>query len=104
MTGAPKRSAVEILDALEQRPRGLYSGAFGWIGRDGSADLAMTIRSIVLDAPAPAPAPAPASRPPRPTRAMIGVGGGITALSIPEEEYDEVLLKAAALLEALGAD
>ncbi|MBF4573238.1 anthranilate synthase component I family protein [Herbiconiux sp. VKM Ac-1786] len=102
MTGAPKRSAVQILDGLEQRARGLYSGAFGWIGRDGSADLAMTIRSIVLDAPAPAPALA--SRPLRPTRATIGVGGGITALSIPEEEYDEVLLKAAALLEALGAD
>jgi anthranilate synthase component 1 len=94
MTGAPKRSAVEILDGLEQRARGLYAGAFGWIGRDGSADLAMTIRSIVLDAPDPGSLP---------TRAAIGVGGGVTALSLPEEEYDEVLLKAAALLEALGA-
>lgn len=94
MTGAPKRSAVETLDALEQRARGLYAGAFGWIGRDGSADLAMTIRSVVLDAPAPGSLP---------TRATIGVGGGVTALSIPEEEYDEVLLKASALLDALGA-
>ncbi|NQX33373.1 anthranilate synthase component I family protein [Herbiconiux sp. VKM Ac-2851] len=94
MTGAPKRSAVEILDGLEQRARGLYAGAFGWIGRDGSADLAMTIRSIVLDAPVAGSLP---------SRATIGVGGGVTALSLPEEEYDEVLLKAAALLDALGA-
>ncbi|MCS5713460.1 chorismate-binding protein [Herbiconiux sp. CPCC 205716] len=116
MTGAPKRSAVEILDRLEQRARGLYSGAFGWIGRDGDADLAMTIRSIVLDAAVdaggagvdahadtPGAPPTPPTRANRATRATIGVGGGVTALSVPEEEYDEVELKAAALLEALGA-
>ncbi|WP_440709261.1 anthranilate synthase component I family protein [Herbiconiux sp. YIM B11900] len=87
MTGAPKRSAVGILNGLEQRPRGLYAGAFGTFGRDGRIDLAMSIRSIVVDAQG----------------ATIGVGGGITALSIPEEEYDEVQLKAGALLRALGA-
>ncbi|WP_291050938.1 anthranilate synthase component I family protein [Herbiconiux sp.] len=87
MTGAPKRSAVGILNELEQRPRGLYAGAFGYFGRDGRIDLAMSIRSIVIDVQG----------------ATIGVGGGITALSIPDEEYDEVQLKAAALLSALGA-
>jgi anthranilate synthase component 1 len=86
MTGAPKQRATEILDGLEQRARGLYAGAFGYLGRDGRIDLAMTIRSIVLDD----------------RGATIGTGGGITALSVPEEEVAEARLKAAALLAALG--
>jgi len=86
MTGAPKLSATLLLDALEQRPRGIYSGAFGLFGLDGSIDLAMVIRSIVLD----------------PHGATVGAGGGITALSVPEEELAEVRLKAAALLTVLG--
>lgn len=85
MTGAPKRSAVQILDVLEEVDRGLYSGVFGVFGYDGSADLAMTIRSIVITD----------------TEATIGAGGGITALSIPEEEYEEMLLKAAPLVSSL---
>jgi para-aminobenzoate synthetase component 1 len=76
-----------VLDELEERPRGLYAGAFGYLGFDGRADLAMTIRSIVIDDHG----------------ATIGTGGGITALSVPEEELAEAKLKAAALLEALGA-
>lgn len=87
MTGAPKSRAVEVLDHLEQRARGIYSGAFGYVGIDGTVDLAMVIRSIVLDADG----------------ATIGAGGGITALSDPVEEIAEVRLKAAALLRALGA-
>jgi para-aminobenzoate synthetase component I len=86
MTGAPKRSAMDILAGLEQAPRGLYSGAFGWISRSGAADLAMTIRSIVVE----------------PGRATVGAGGGITALSVPEDELAEVRLKAAPLLAALA--
>ena len=88
MTGAPKRAAVDILDALEERPRGIYSGAFGYFGLDGRIDLAMVIRSIVIDADG----------------ATIGSGGGITALSDPAEELAEVQLKAAAMLAVLGAD
>ena len=88
MTGAPKQRATEILDTLEQRARGLYAGAFGYLGRDGRVDLAMTIRSIVLDE----------------RGATIGTGGGITALSVPAEEIAEARLKAAALLAALGLD
>jgi anthranilate/para-aminobenzoate synthase component I len=86
MTGAPKISALTILDALEDGPRGLYAGAFGYFGRDGAVDLAMVIRSIVLG----------------PDGASIGTGGGITALSDPLEEIEETRLKAAALLAVLG--
>ena len=86
MTGAPKLSATTILDRLERRPRGIYSGAFGYVGFDGAVDLAMVIRSIIIDQDG----------------ATIGTGGGITALSVPEEELAETKLKAAALLAALG--
>ena len=86
MTGAPKRSATVILDGLEQRARGIYSGAFGYVGLDGAVDLAMVIRSIVIDAEG----------------STVGAGGGITALSVPEEELAEAKLKAAALLAVLG--
>ena len=86
MTGAPKRSAISILARLEGRARGVYSGVFGYFGVDGTVDLAMVIRSILLDG----------------HRATIGAGGGITALSVPEHELDEVKIKAAALLAVLG--
>jgi anthranilate synthase component 1 len=87
MTGAPKLRATQLLDSLERRPRGLYSGCFGYLGLDGRVDLAMTIRSIVLDE----------------RGATVGAGGGITALSVPADELAEAKLKAAALLAALGA-
>ena len=87
MTGAPKRRAIELLAELEAGPRGVYSGAFGYLGADGTADLAMVIRSIVIEG----------------AHATVGAGGGITALSEPEAEVAEMRLKAAALLRALGA-
>ena len=86
MTGAPKQSATLILDSLEQRARGIYSGAFGYVGLDGAIDLAMVIRSIVVDG----------------AGSTVGTGGGITALSDPGEELAEARLKAAALLRVLG--
>jgi para-aminobenzoate synthetase component 1 len=88
MTGTPKSSAVAILDRLERHPRGIYAGAFGYFGLDGRIDLAMVIRSIVLT----------------PSGATVGAGGGITALSVPAEELAEVKLKAAVLLDVLGAE
>ncbi|MEF3404974.1 aminodeoxychorismate synthase component I [Agromyces sp. CCNWLW203] len=88
MTGAPKHSAMTILHELEQGPRGVYSGAFGYLGIDGGADLAMVIRSIVLT----------------PAGASIGTGGGITALSVAAEEVEETRIKARALLAVLGAE
>lgn len=85
MTGAPKLRATEILDTLEAGPRGIYAGTFGFFGYDGQADLAMVIRTIVMDAEG----------------ASVGAGGGITTLSDPHEEYEEMRLKARAPLAAL---
>ncbi|WP_350346832.1 anthranilate synthase component I family protein [Agromyces sp. G08B096] len=87
MTGAPKESAMRILHQLEQGPRGVYSGAFGTLAVDGSADLAMVIRSIVLT----------------PDGASVGTGGGITALSEAADEIEETRVKAAALVAVLAA-
>jgi len=87
MTGAPKLSAMTILRELEAAPRGVYSGCFGWVGSDGSADLAMVIRSVLI----------------RPGGAYVGAGGGITWLSDPAAEVAEVGVKARGPLAALGA-
>ncbi|MBL3686885.1 anthranilate synthase component I family protein [Leucobacter zeae] len=87
MTGAPKRRAVEILASLEDGPRGLYSGCFGWIDAGGDAELAMTIRSVEL----------------RDGIASVGAGGGITADSIAAHEVAEKHLKAAAVLAGIRA-
>jgi para-aminobenzoate synthetase component I len=85
MTGAPKRRATELLERIEGRARGIYSGALGYFSVDGSVDLAMVIRSIIVDADG----------------ATIGAGGGITAMSVPAEELDEAHLKARALIAAV---
>ena len=87
MTGAPKVRTMEILDRLEGGPRGVYSGALGWIGLDGAMDLSIVIRTVtVADGVV-----------------QFGVGGAITALSDPAEEYAETLVKAWALTRALRA-
>ncbi|WP_394940182.1 aminodeoxychorismate synthase component I [Psychromicrobium sp. YIM B11713] len=98
MTGAPKISTMNILDDLESRPRGVYSGAIGYFSRDGSCDLSVVIRTLVLqgtliDGGA-------ASR----WSASLGVGGAITADSVPEEEWQEVGAKASGVLRALGLE
>lgn len=98
MTGAPKRSAVEILGGLEAGPRGLYSGCFGWIGDSGDAELAMTIRGVELRGGAPTGHPESGSGP---ARALVGAGGGITIDSDPAAERRERDLKAAAMLANL---
>jgi len=85
MTGAPKASAMAILASLEGGERGVYAGAFGYLGTDGAVDLAMVIRSIVLG----------------PAGASIGTGGGITALSVPADEIEETRIKARALISAI---
>lgn len=87
MTGAPKLSAMTILERLEGAPRGVFAGCFGWVGADGSLDLAMVIRSVVV----------------RPGGAYVGAGGGITWRSDADAEVDEVGIKARGPLAALGA-
>ncbi|MDR7234459.1 anthranilate synthase component I family protein [Agrococcus sp. BE272] len=84
MTGAPKRRTVELLQALEGAPRGVYAGCFGLVAGE-SCQLAMTIRGVVADA----------------AGAHIGVGGGVTALSEAAFEVDELHVKAAAMLASL---
>lgn len=88
MTGAPKLRAIEILEELEAGPRGIYSGAMGYISASGVAELGMVIRTLVFSE----------------GTVTIGVGGGITIDSDPVAELEETKLKARALLRALGAD
>ncbi len=91
MTGAPKLRTMQVIEAVESSPRGVYSGAFGWISGDGRADLGVVIRSLVGQA-----GPDGASY-----RYTLGTGGGITVRSELDEEYAETRWKAARLRAAL---
>lgn len=92
MTGAPKLRTMQVIEAVETSPRGVYSGAFGWISGDGRADLGVVIRSLVTQAP---------GTPGTSYRYTLGTGGGITVRSDVEEEYAETRWKAARLRSAL---
>jgi para-aminobenzoate synthetase len=85
MTGAPKIRTMELIDQLEGRARGVYSGALGWFGHDGCCDLSIVIRTVVATD----------------GQLSMGVGGGVVAQSTPEGEFDEMLLKAKASIRAI---
>jgi para-aminobenzoate synthetase component 1 len=87
MTGAPKISAMKIIEELEATKRGLYSGAIGYFSPDGDFDFNVVIRSILYNQ--------------ENKYVSFSVGSAITSLSDPEYEYEECLLKAKAMHEVL---
>lgn len=87
MTGAPKISAMQIIEELEETKRGLYSGAVGYFTPKGNFDFNVVIRSILYNS--------------ENNYLSFSVGSAITSEAIPEKEYDECLLKAKAMFEVL---
>jgi len=87
MTGAPKISAMKIIEELEETKRGLYSGAVGYFTPSGDFDFNVVIRSILYNS--------------EKKYVSFSVGGAITAASVPQKEYEECLLKSQAMYEAL---
>lgn len=85
VSGAPKIRAMEIISDLEPADRGLYAGAVGYIGFDRTLDFAIAIRTIQI----------------RDGTASVQVGAGIVADSVPEHEWKETEVKAAAMMQAI---
>lgn len=90
MTGAPKISAMKLIEEFEKNKRGLYSGAVGYIDPAGNFDFNVVIRSILYNA--------------EKKYVSFMAGSAITDKSIPEKEYDECLLKAKAMFDVLSSD
>ena len=85
ITGAPKKRAMEIIDDLENHPRGIYCGAIGWFGFNGEASFNIAIRTLIRND----------------EKLIYQVGAGIVADSDPEKEYEETLHKAAGIRLAI---
>ncbi len=86
VTGAPKVRACQRIRQLEDGPRGVYCGAIGYVGRDGSARWSVAIRTAVFDG----------------DRARYHVGGGVVAASDPADEWWETVAKGRQLARAFG--
>ncbi len=89
MTGAPKRRVMELIEQYEKTRRGVFSGSVGYITPEGDFDFNVVIRSILYNAAT--------------GYLSFQAGSGITFYSDPEAEYEECLLKAAAIKKVLGA-
>ena len=87
MTGAPKKKVMELIDQYEKTKRGIFSGAVGYITPEGDFDFNVVIRSILYNA--------------ADKYLSFQAGSGITFYSDPEKEYEECLLKAAAIKKVL---
>lgn len=85
LSGAPKVRAMEIIDELETSRRGLYGGTVGYLAFDGSIDTCIAIRTVLF----------------RNGKAYIQAGGGVVSDSIPENEYEESVNKAKAVINAV---
>lgn len=88
ITGCPKVRCMQIIAALEGRGRGAYTGAFGWLNRDGDMDFNILIRSAALEG----------------ETLRFRTGAGIVIDSVPGKELDETRAKARGLLRGLGVD
>ncbi|RYF88762.1 MAG: aminodeoxychorismate synthase component I, partial [Chitinophagaceae bacterium] len=88
MTGAPKRSVLKLIDQYERSGRGLFSGAVGYISPERDFDFNVVIRSILYNG--------------QTNYLSFPAGSGITFYSDPESEYEECLVKAAAIRSIIG--
>jgi anthranilate synthase component 1 len=88
ITGCPKVRCMQIIAELEQAGRGAYTGAFGWLNRDGDLDLNILIRSAEVEG----------------DTLRFRTGAGIVIDSDPQRELDETRAKARGMLRALGVD
>ena len=86
MTGSPKIRTMDIIEKLEQRPRGIYSGTIGYITTNNVADLNIVIRTIIISG----------------NELTVSSGGAIVSLSDSKLETDEVFLKLQAVATAAG--
>jgi anthranilate synthase component I len=85
VSGAPKIRAMQVIDELEDEKRGIYAGAAGYIGLNGDLNLAIAIRTVIVED----------------GQAAVQTGAGIVADSVPEKEYAETMMKAGAMLAAI---
>ena len=88
MTGAPKHSAMQLIDALEDQRRGLYSGTIGFFAPDGTADLNVVIRTVLFDATT--------------GNLSLSTGSALTSQCDPEKEWVECEVKARSVIDALA--